>query len=188
MADPFFFGYGSLVNRGTHSYADAHRARIKGWRRAWAYTTYRPRPFLTAIRCAESEIEGLVARVPGADWVALDEREAGYERLPIDQGLWVENDPKLDAQIYAVKPENICPATQEVPLLLSYIDVVVQGYLHEFGEEGAVRFFETTDGWDAPIHDDRANPIYPRDQVLSENEQAFVDHHLARLKVRFVDG
>jgi hypothetical protein len=61
---------------------------------------------------------------------------------------------------------------------LSYIDVVVQGYLREFGEEGVARFFATTDGWDAPVADDRADPIYLRHQTLTRAERALVDRWL----------
>jgi hypothetical protein len=48
------------------------------------------------------------------------------------------------------------------PVLLSYLDVVVQGYLQEFDEAGVAHFFDTTDGWDAPLLDDRTHPHYPR--------------------------
>ena len=64
-------------------------------------------------------------------------------------------------------------------MLLSYVDVVVQGYLREFGEDGVAQFFATTDGWDAPILDDRADPVYPRHQALTAKERAFTDRHLA---------
>ena len=37
----------------------------------------------------------------------------------------------------------------KTPILLSYLDVVVQGYLAEFGEAGVARFFASTDGWGA---------------------------------------
>lgn len=46
-------------------------------------------------------------------------------------------------------------------VLLSYLDVVVQGYFREFGRKGVVHFFEMTEGWHAPVLNDRANPIYP---------------------------
>ena len=35
MSDPFFFGYGSLVNRNTHAYPDARPAQLRGWHRLW---------------------------------------------------------------------------------------------------------------------------------------------------------
>jgi hypothetical protein len=65
------------------------------------------------------------------------------------------------------------------PILLSYIDVVVQGYLHMHGHDGVAHFFETTDGWDTLILNDRADPIYPRHQTLSAQERDLVDSHLA---------
>ena len=68
-------------------------------------------------------------------------------------------------------------------MLLSYLDAVVQGYLREYGEAGADRFFATTDGWEAPFLNDRAAPRYPRHQQLAPDETAFVDDRLARLAV-----
>lgn len=184
MHDPFFFGYGSLVNRHTHLYTDAHRARVRGWRRAWVQTQIRETPFLTAIPCANSAIDGLVARVPGADWAALDLREAGYDRhglSPVD--LDVEGDHTPPAQIYAVSTEHMIDPAQKSPIVMSYLDVVVQGYLEEFGEEGAHAFFTSTDGWDTPVLNDRASPRYERHQSLTASERAFVDHHLGILGV-----
>lgn len=181
MTDPFFFGYGSLVNRDTHGYSQAFRARLKGWRRAWRHTHGREGPFLTGIRCAQSEIHGLVARVPGADWAALDLREEGYERHAIEDGLDHDSTHPVTAQIYAVAPARMVYPEQPAPILLSYLDVVIQGYLREFGEEGAQAFFDTTDGWETPIRDDRAAPVYPRHKILTETERSFVDDRLAKI-------
>lgn len=186
MLDPFFFGYGSLVNRATHAYTTAHRARVKGWRRAWRYTSFREGPFLTAVPCPLSEIEGLVAQVPGGDWRALDAREVGYRRLPVKPGLIPENDAPTEAQIYTVPAEDAVDPSEKQPILLSYIDVVFQGYLREFGTEGLARFIATTDGWDAPILDDRAAPRYPRHQRLDDDERQLFDASLRALEVTIV--
>lgn len=182
MNDPFFFGYGSLVNRATHVYGAARRARLRGWRRAWRYTGFRAGPFLTAVPCPHSEIEGLVAMVPGGDWRALDTREIGYARLPLGAELNIEGAPGgLSTQIYAVPAADMTEPPDRQPILLSYIDVVFQGYLREYGPEGVARFVATTDGWDAPVLDDRAAPLYPRHQTLTKDERALVDHHLGVL-------
>ena len=184
MRDPFFFGYGSLVNRATHVYAPAHRARLAGWRRTWRHTAHRDGPFLTAIPCPATEIEGLIAAVPGADWVALDAREDGYDRLPTGAGLRMEAGTEVatgDVQIYSV-PDHAVTAPGG-PILLSYLDVVLQGYLREFGAAGVRGFMDTTDGWDTPVLNDRALPRYPRHQRLSAEETALVDAELARLGV-----
>ena len=177
MRDPFFFGYGSLVNRATHHYAPAHRARVSGWKRAWRYSASRGVPFLTAVPCPATEIDGLVALVPGADWRALDEREAGYARQSAGPGLSAEAGVD-EAQIYAV-PAADWAADIDAPIWLSYVDVVLQGYLREFGEEGVRDFMATTEGWEIPIIDDRARPGYPRHQPVSAAHRAWFDSLLA---------
>ena len=177
MTTPFFFGYGSLVNRRTHVYADAHPATLKGWRRCWRHIADLDTAFLTAIPSSDDEIEGLIAAVPGADWAALDERETFYARVntgDVEHGL--EFAPEV--QHYHAPLDLNAPADELRPIVLSYLDVVVQGYLTEHGEAGVRRFFETTDGWDAPILNDRASPQYPRHQHLSNEERDLVDHWL----------
>jgi hypothetical protein len=183
--DPFFFGYGSLVNRGTHAFPRAARARARGWARMWKRTRLRKLAFLTAVEAPGQEIEGLIAAVPGADWAALDLREYAYDRhkvVEIDHDHGAET--PLDVQIYRTKPEHDADGSDEHPILLSYLDTVVQGYLTEFGEAGARRFFETTAGWEAPVLDDRAEPIYSRVTRLTTDERDFVDAELRLRDVR----
>ncbi|MCB1333799.1 MAG: gamma-glutamylcyclotransferase [Roseivivax sp.] len=181
MRPAFFFGYGSLVNRHTHRYDAAHAASVRGWRRAWRYTPDRQVAYLTAVRDADCRIDGLVAHVPGGNWAALDLREHAYERLNVTADVTHPGDPLAEVAIYAIAPERLHLPDADHPVLLSYVDVVVQGYLHVYGAAGAERFFDTTTGWNAPIRDDRANPQYPRAQRLSDAERAVVDAALARL-------
>ncbi|MBO9411478.1 MULTISPECIES: gamma-glutamylcyclotransferase family protein [unclassified Ruegeria] len=186
MADPYFFGYGSLVNLATHDFPGARPARLKGWRRAWRHTDLRPVAFLTAIPDPDSEIEGMIAHVPRNDWAALDEREWAYDRVPATQAVTHPLTHDVEIAVYAVPHGRHAEPTNCHPLLLSYIDVVVQGYLRAFGEAGADRFFATTDGWDAPILNDRAEPRYPRHQQLKPNETEFVDTRLQHLSAKLV--
>ena len=162
MADPYFFGYGSLVNTATHDFPDPRPAQIRGWRRAWRHTNLRPVAFLTAIPDAEAEIDGMIAHVPKGDWAALDQREWAYDRLPATQAVTHQIARPLDIAIYAVPEARHIKPTDSFPILLSYLDVVVQGYWRVFGADGVDRFFATTDGWDAPILNDRSAPRYPR--------------------------
>lgn len=178
MQNPYFFGYGSLVNVETHSYLDPRPATLHGWRRAWRHTDLRPVAFLTAIPAAGSEIEGLIAQVPGADWEALDQREWAYDRLNMDHAISHNMEETPDISVYAVPEERQTGSTDAHPVMLSYLDVVVQGYLKVFGEAGVARFFDTTDGWNAPFINDRSTPRYPRHQVLTRTEQDLVDHFL----------
>jgi len=202
-AIPSVFGYGSLVNRATHACAPARQATITGWRRAWVHTAHRTGPFLTAVPSPGDRIEGLIAAIPGGDWAALDLREAGYDRLPT---------PEAGVMIYAVPAQALRPqpapfappdgsrtpepgpnhlrdpaqASGQDPILLSYVDVVFQGYLREYGPAGLERFVATTDGWHVPILNDRAAPRYPRHQRLTPDELARTDAVLRDLRVTLI--
>ena len=174
MSDPYFFGYGSLVNRDTHSYPRAEPRSLAGWSRTWQGTGLRDVAFLTFVPTPGVTIEGLIAAVPNANWAALDERERAYARHA------VEVEAPGPVAIYAVEPKH--QADGDHPILLSYLDTVIQGYLKEFGDEGVQRFFQTTQGWDRPVLNDRRDPIYPRATVLSQAEQTLVDQELARAR------
>ncbi|MDU9004978.1 gamma-glutamylcyclotransferase family protein [Sedimentitalea todarodis] len=186
MAEPYFFGYGSLVNRATHDFADPHPARLRGWCRAWRHTDLRPVAFLTAVPAPGVEIDGMIAHVPGGDWEALDQREWAYDRVPATRSVSHPVSTPVDIAVYAVPESRHTTPTDGYPILLSYLDVVIQGYLREFGESGADRFFATTKGWDSPILDDRSAPRYPRHQQLTADQTAYVDDRLAALPVRIV--
>jgi len=176
-----FFGYGSLVNRATHDYPGARSARLSGWQRVWVHTPARDLAFLSVRPAPGCNIAGLVAEVPGHDWRALDAREFAYARHPVTAEL--PDGPGLPAQVYAVPGSEAHAPAVAHPILLSYLDVVVQGFLREFGAKGAEDFFATTAGWQAPVLDDRAAPRYPRAQTLAQSERATVDDALARLGV-----
>lgn len=186
MSDPFFFGYGSLVNRRTHSYPEAQPARVSGWRRAWRKNPSLDRCILSAVPAPDDYVEGLIASVPGSDWAALDERERHYARHDVSQTTVHPIERTLDIAIYAADPQLFLDPTENDIVLLSYIDVVVQGFLCEFGPEGVTHFFETTQGWETSILDDRSAPIYPRHQMLVDEETALVDAAISRLGLRVV--
>lgn len=187
MNDPYFFGYGSLVNQDTHIYPNARHATLQDWRRAWVRTDARDVVFLTAVPAIGHRIDGLIAAVPDADWATLDLREGGYQRISSDGNVAHVGDPVAEIAHYAVDPTDMRKGGAHV-ILLSYLDVVVQGYLREFGADGVQAFFDTTDGWDTPILDDRAAPKYPRAQVLTASETQLVDQHLSRLSARVQQG
>ena len=182
MTDPMFFGYGSLVNLATHEYADPRPAHLAGWRRVWRHTSLRPVAFLSVEPCDRAEIAGVVARVPGGDWAALDEREAAYARRDVRHQVRHDG-PSGDTAVYEVQAGQLAAPDAAHPILLSYLDVVVQGYHRMFGADGVAAFFETTEGWDAPVRNDRAGPMYPRAQRLLPNETALVDRHLEGLGI-----
>ena len=173
-----FFGYGSLVNRATHDYPGAEPALLAGWRRVWVHTALRPVAFLSVEPAPGVAIAGLVAEVPRGDWAALDAREYAYRRHAVTAAAHPCGSG-IAAQVYAVPQPQSASPSQTHPILLSYLDAVVQGFLREFGPAGAADFFATTAGWDAPVLDDRAAPRYPRAQPLSRAETGLVDRLLA---------
>ncbi|MBB3994783.1 hypothetical protein GGR95_002432 [Sulfitobacter undariae] len=175
---PCFFGYGSLVNRNTHIYAQASRASLSGWRRKWVYTQERSLAILSVIPDADTTIDGLIAEVPNADWAALDAREYGYARIESGGSVTHPRAPETEISHYSVPSQTWVECTKN-QILLSYLDVVVQGYLREYGAGGVADFFATTDGWDTQVLNDRAAPRYPRAQTLTAQETALVDQHLA---------
>ncbi|WP_299192602.1 gamma-glutamylcyclotransferase family protein [uncultured Litoreibacter sp.] len=180
MSDPHFFGYGSLVNAATHSYPDPLPATVIGWRRMWRHTKMREVAYLTVAPDPACTIQGLIAQVPDNDWAALDEREYAYFRTPVlPQTIALDTPRRMEVQIYQTRTDQDAAPSVRHPILLSYLDVVVQGYLRVFGEAGVQQFFQTTSGWDAPIRNDRAAPIYPRAQQLTATETLLVDEMLA---------
>lgn len=189
MMDPCFFGYGSLVNRRTHDYGQARPARVTGWRRAWRKNPVLERCILTVVPGAQDYVEGLIAAVPGADWAALDAREHLYARHDVSHLIGEGPEPghaRSEVAIYAADPKVFRPPVGADVVLLSYIDVVAQGFLSEFGPEGVDHFFGATEGWEVSVLDDRCAPVYPRHQRLAEEETALVDAALSRLGVRIV--
>ncbi|MDX1785507.1 MAG: gamma-glutamylcyclotransferase family protein [Roseovarius sp.] len=182
--DAYFFGYGSLVNRATHGYADPQPATLTGWRRVWRHTDLRPVAYLTVVPDPDCVIDGLIAGVPGDDWQALDVREGAYDRIHATDQVRHPLSHRPQIALYTIPEGKHGRATDAHPVLLSYIDVVVQGYLREYGQDGAQRFFDTTDGWNAPVLNDRAAPIYPRHCTLSAEERAFVDDALVTLSAQ----
>lgn len=160
---PHFFGYGSLVNRHTHDYPDARAASVRGFRRVWRHTKLREVAYLTVEEAPGHEIDGLIASVPGGDWAALDLREAAYQRrLVAAEDIRHDHPEVISVEIYQTRAADEAAPSVRYPVLLSYVDTVIAGFRDVFGDEGVTRFFATTDGWDIPVVDDRAAPIYAR--------------------------
>lgn len=176
----WFFGYGSLVNHLTHDNRPLVPATVSGWRREWCLTTIRPVAFLSVRPADGAEIAGLMSQVPGGDWAALDQREYAYARHAVSVTPLAEG-PSA-AALYRVDDAYRAAEGQGI-ILMSYLDVVVEGFHHHFGVSGVASFFATTDGWDRPVQDDRAAPMYPRHRDVGAEVRALVHQHLDALGV-----
>lgn len=181
--DPFFFGYGSLVNTDTHSYPRAAPARLTGWGRTWRQTAHRPVAYLTAEPRPGTAIDGLIAAVPGHDWAALDQREAGYDRVGVT-GAITHQANTGEIAVYAIPEGKLGRPDAPRAILQSYLDTVLQGYLRVFGRAGMAGFIATTTGWEVPFVLDRDAPLYPRATGLSARESTLIDSALQDLPLR----
>lgn len=194
-----YFGYGSLVNRITHrtEIVAARPCRLKGWRRYW-----RPRPdmpfdasratpvsLLTVRRVADCWIDGLLVFDRAENLPAIDEREAHYERrliAPADIELKQGSLP-AGCEIFVYEAREGLPDhdARACPILQSYLDAVLQGFLAEHGEAGLTRFVLETEGFETAVLADREAPVYPRAVVLTASERALIDALLARRGVQY---
>lgn len=183
-----YFGYGSLVNRDTRPPDEpAACARLHGWHRVWGHRsggsaarapscslTIDPDAGIRTIGVAANDagrdgdarggIDGVVVSLPIEALAVLDARESGYERLTLPatdfelpEGLGAD-----EVHVYRSLPENRLPATPAQPILQTYVDCVLAGYLRVYGEGGLDAFLSSTNGWEGAIENDRAAPRYPR--------------------------
>ncbi|MGQ7844547.1 gamma-glutamylcyclotransferase family protein [Granulosicoccus sp. 3-233] len=196
-----YFGYGSLVNRETRPADEiAHSARLNGWQRVWDHRVTDP---AREKRCTSLSIEptsgvvvqpgqevvpagidGVVVRLPLAHLPQLDAREAGYDRLSLPlsdfelsdelrQQMFEEGVESI--MVYRSQTENRLLADQGNPVLQSYVDCVMAGYLQRFGEQGVQDMVNSTRGWECPLFDDRRDPFYPRWVDVDDSSRQYFD-------------
>lgn len=191
-----YFGYGSLVNPHTHRTHVIHceRAHVTGFGRRWQERSERARypvSFLSAFRAehASVELNGLLIFDHVENLPAVDQRESGYDRVRLDRSqLRLDRHdadlPDIEYYLYVARPPAMGGARHHI--LQSYLDAVLQGYLHQYGEGGARGFVTSTAAFDTPIVRDRASPLYPRSVKLAPDEIALIDEVTADLN--HVDG
>lgn len=179
MTTPLYFGFGSLVNAQTlPDGARWQRATLRGWRRSWRHPIAGEHRWaaMDVLPDPDGEIDGLLLVGGGELDDYLVQREDGYRATPLAiETLRCERAPTA-----AERPQlwtSCSPAAAGDPLWLmqSYVDVVMAGYLREFGEAGLVRFIESTDNWQLPCFDDRQLPRYPRAVALSPREREIIE-------------
>jgi cation transport regulator ChaC len=175
-----YFGYGSLVNLGSlrTPYISAHRVTLKGWKRAWlarpmvagSFAADDGLAFLSVVAAPTAQIDGLLITDYATSLASLDEREALYSRVDLQADDLHHHDDPVDTDDRFLYVADEPPAQGEARILRSYLDVVMQGYLQHYGEEGLQRFMQTTVNFECPILEDRSEPCYPRATTLSRHE------------------
>jgi hypothetical protein len=192
------FGYGSLVNRDARRHdLVARPARITGWRRSWSHcveTEHGRVCALTIAPNAEAEVAGVVVLEHRDNLSALDAREKGYQRVRL---VLVAEEPPispdragLESFTYISTPAAHRLGSRQFPIWRSYLECVLAGFLDLGGDAAARDFIVTTDGWRAPILDDRLAPKYMRAVRLSPHVQGKVDtliHSHGLDRTQFID-
>ncbi len=181
----YTFGYGSIVNANTWERpVDYCAVKLKGWKRSWRHVVQTPAGSISALTiepCEDRDIDGLLVETELSDREILNVREIGYDIVPLDlSGFEIadgEREIKNEMKIHAYRSFDACNqwASEDAPLLQSYLDCVLQGYYRFFCEAGVRDFIATTDCWGAPIKRDREDPVYPRAVSLSPAERDLFD-------------
>jgi len=178
-----YFGFGSLVNRLTRPSGElAINARLNGWQRVWEHRVVggesgRSCTSLSVQPASGQAIDGVLVSLAPEQLPDLDKREAGYERLSLPATSFSAS-VKLNIDtvyVYRSLPTNRCVASHDYPILQSYIDCVAAGYDERFGRDGLKLMLQSTIGWENPILNDRAKPLYPRSVTLSSERLAQYD-------------
>lgn len=180
----FCFGYGSLVNRDTHAFTPCDKVELIGWRRNWHHPVMGRRA-VTSLSIEPddtSTIKGLRAWVAPDQVADLDAREKGYARTNVPLFMEAQDAPQITYVSRAPRSGD-----KTYPILQSYLDAVLMGFLAEFGEAGVHHFVETTAGWDTPILRDRETPFYPRAVDVSSDQAAFFEDALKPIAPIWID-
>lgn len=178
-----YFGYGSLVNPNTHrtNIIDYERATLSGFRRTWQARPddgdY-PIALLSSSPGIDDDVlDGLLIYDLKENLGLLDEREAGYDRIEVapNQVEVTGGQIPRDCPIYVYCGRAPFDPKRQHYILQSYLDAVLQGYLHQYGEVGVRGFVETTARFETPLLMDRTTPLYPRAVELGADEASLFD-------------
>lgn len=177
IACDYLFGFGSIINVGTHASwmgdgsqaLKGQRANVRasfGYRRSW---NFRSSTGFTALGITKdgaaggTVINGVLFRIPRSMLPGFDRREVGYDRVEINLehldllpgadsagGLEFNSLSIADGAkiwVYVPKLSSCAESNEDHPILQSYVDTVMQGCLHWGGPEMAEEFVVTTDSW-----------------------------------------
>lgn len=181
------FAYGSLLNKATWSFnAEIELVRVSGWVRQWRQIVQTEKGKICALTITpdtKSTIDGILLAADTQTVNNLIKREVGYNKTEIlSSNIFnINNKHSFNNEhfiTFVASTQTSAWATKTAPILLSYIDVVAKGYFDLFGLEGVINFFNTTQGWNLPILNDRDQPLYPRALQLNAELLELVDQQI----------
>jgi hypothetical protein len=165
----YLFGYGSLINsysRSQTGFSEQPLAvTVDGWRREWNIRAAGSCCTVVGMIRADTCCNGVLVRVPAAQLACFDERETGYQRIPITsrQLRFLRTGTGIKGPVWGYQPKRIRHACGHYPVVQSYLDVILAGCL-EFGDAFARQFLRTTHHWHHAWLNDRPAPRYCRAQ------------------------
>lgn len=185
-----YFGFGSLVNTATlrTDYIETIPVALKGWRRHWQGRPAVDDPeiaLLSIHKHEDAQLHGLIVVDSLKNLEAVDKREQGYQRVQLGHSDFVAQGRDLPANLYVYVANTANEPDSQPPLLQSYLDAVMQGYLNEYGSSGLAHFIETTIGFEREIILDRNQPRYPRAIALDQTSAELFDNTLRSAGVLF---
>jgi hypothetical protein len=166
----FILGYGSLMNSEsrakTGETGKVWPVKLHDFERHWSVMSDEyGMSSVAVIQAPGKACNGVLAEVPYDEFPLFDDRERGYHRAQIKLGqLTAYHEEDLPKGTYWVyHTNNVIEPTQESPIVLSYLDVILSGCL-EYGNDFTQDFLMLTKGWSSPLVNDRKAPRYPRVQ------------------------
>lgn len=183
----YIFGYGSLICSDSRSRTGAthtaHAIEVTGIQRKWSvHTPDWPATAVGAHSVKDANCNGVYFEVDAVNLAKFDQREQGYQRVAIPwQHVTAQQTnhslPSTGTLWVYVGSHSMAQPEPSRPIMLSYVDVIINGCL-DYGEEFAARFTETTELWQFLV-DDRHSPQYPR-PLNSAHRKPAIDRLLQR--------
>jgi len=177
VPEMLMFGYGSLINplsrSKTGETGDAISATLHKYERLWAIDDACR---LTSVGTREGineKINGVVVPIPENEQGKFRNREQHYDIVLVPQGQ-IEIFGEAEGDVYFCLSPDINAPTINIPLVQTYLDVLMQGALMIDKESGsrdykfARELLLTTSGWSEESGiwvNDRDNPVYIRSQI-----------------------
>jgi cation transport regulator ChaC len=171
----FVFGYGSLIcpeSRAITAPEQSHKiatpVQVNNVERVWSKRTARGMTAMGVRFVQDAACIGVILPVSDKELTLFDEREQGYDRVPLElsnveqvsflsEAHYEEDDHDIFLQakelnatdavqiwVYVQRVEN--PASAEHPIVQTYVDTILRGCL-SISEEFAQEFIASTKGW-----------------------------------------
>lgn len=177
MSRHYILGYGSLISSEsrakTGETGQVWPVKLHGFERHWSIMS--PEFGMSSVAVVKAEAKacnGVLIEVPEDQFALFDKREQGYQRTQLEREQLTPylDDELPDGTYWIYHAQEVVEPHIECPIALSYVDVILSGCL-EHGDSFATDFLALTQGWRAPLHNDRLQPRYPRAQTNLSTER-----------------